>query len=63
MIVGGRAVVFPALQTIQTIKLSTITLLTQSPNVYTAQGKKFLKIFKNFSFLYDNQYVYLKYDC
>ena len=31
--------VFPALQTIQTIKLSTITLLTQSPNVYTAQGK------------------------
>ena len=53
MIVGGRAVVFPALQTIQTIKLSTITLLTQSPNVYTAQGKIFqfkksLKLFFQF---------------
>ena len=38
MIVGGRAVVFPCIQTVQKLKLSTITLLTVTPKVYTQQG-------------------------
>ena len=38
MIVGGRAVVFPCIQTVQKLKLSTITLLTTTPKVYTQQG-------------------------
>jgi flotillin len=38
MIVGGRALVFPALQTIQKLPLSTITLVVKSPKVYTSQG-------------------------
>jgi len=38
LIVGGRAVVCPCIQTIQRLPLSTITLLVQSPKVYTSQG-------------------------
>ena len=38
MIVGGRAVVFPCIQTVQKLKLSTITLLTVTNKVYTQQG-------------------------
>ena len=38
MIVGGRALVFPLVQTIQKLPLSTMTLVVQSPKVYTSQG-------------------------
>lgn len=38
MIVGGRALVFPMVQTIQKLPLSTMTLVVQSPKVYTSQG-------------------------
>ena len=38
LIVGGRAIVCPCIQTIQRLPLSTITLLVQSPKVYTSQG-------------------------
>jgi len=38
MIVGGRALVCPCIQTIQRLPLSTITLVVQSPKVYTSQG-------------------------
>lgn len=38
MIVGGRALVIPCIQTIQKLPLSTITLVVNSPTVYTSQG-------------------------
>merc|ERR1719411_2141059 len=38
MIVGGRALVFDSVQTIQKLPLSTMTLVVQSPKVYTSQG-------------------------
>ena len=38
LIVGGRALVFPSLQTIQKLPLSTMTLVVMSPKVYTSQG-------------------------
>ena len=38
MIVGGRALVIPCIQTIQKLPLSTITLVVNSPKVYTSQG-------------------------
>jgi len=38
LIVGGRALVFPLIQTIQKLPLSTMTLVVQSPTVYTSQG-------------------------
>lgn len=38
MIVGGRAIVFPCIQTIQRLSLNTITIVITSPTVYTAQG-------------------------
>merc|ERR1712045_96766 len=38
MIVGGRALVFPMVQTIQKLPLSTMTLVVNSPTVYTSQG-------------------------
>jgi len=38
MIVGGRGIVIPLVQKIQKLKLSTITLLTVTNKVYTAQG-------------------------
>ena len=38
MIVGGRAIVFPGLQLVQRIPLSTMTLIIESPRVYTSQG-------------------------
>ncbi len=37
-IVGGRAVVFPGLQKVQRLPLSTLTLVVESPRVYTARG-------------------------
>jgi flotillin len=38
MIVGGRALVCPCIQRVQRIPLSTMTLVVQSPRVYTSQG-------------------------
>lgn len=38
MIVGGRAIVFPCIQHVQRIPLSTMTLVIESPRVYTSQG-------------------------
>ena len=38
IVVGGRAIVFPGLQTVQRLPLSTMTLLVHSPRVYTAKG-------------------------
>jgi len=38
LIVGGRSLVFPLIQTIQKLPLSTMTLVVQSPTVYTSQG-------------------------
>merc|ERR1711935_175349 len=38
LIVGGHALVFPLIQTIQKLPLSTMTLVVQSPTVYTSQG-------------------------
>ena len=38
MIVGGRAIVFPCIQYVQRIPLSTMTLVIESPRVYTSQG-------------------------
>ena len=38
IIVGGRAIVCPCLQTLQRIPLSTLTLIIESPRVYTSQG-------------------------
>merc|ERR1712168_142558 len=37
-ITGGRAIVFPCIQTVQRIPLNTMTLEVQSPRVYTSQG-------------------------
>ena len=37
-IVGGRALVFPCVQTIQRLPLNTMTLEVKTPRVYTAQG-------------------------
>ena len=37
-IVGGRAIVFPGLQRVQRLPLSTLTLVVESPRVYTARG-------------------------
>ena len=38
IIIGGRALVFESLQTIQKLPLSTMTLVVKSPTVYTSQG-------------------------
>ncbi len=38
IIVGGRAVVFPCIQQVQRIPLGTMTLVIESPRVYTSQG-------------------------
>jgi flotillin len=38
MIVGGRAIVCPCIQMVQRIPLSTMTLIIESPRVYTSQG-------------------------
>jgi len=38
MIVGGRAIVCPCVQRVQRIPLSTMTLVIESPRVYTSQG-------------------------
>jgi len=35
---GGRAIVFPCIQTVQRIPLNTMTLEVHSPRVYTSQG-------------------------
>ena len=37
-IVGGRAIVFPCIQTIQRLPLNTMTLEVVTKRVYTAQG-------------------------
>merc|ERR1712038_2181841 len=37
-ITGGRALVFPCIQTVQRIPLNTMTLEVHSPRVYTSQG-------------------------
>ena len=37
-IVGGRALVFPCVQTIQRLPLNTMTLEVKTSRVYTAQG-------------------------
>ena len=37
-ITGGRALVFPCIQTVQRIPLNTMTLEVHSPRVYTIQG-------------------------
>ena len=37
-IVGGRALVFPCIQTIQRLPLNTMTLEVRTNRVYTAQG-------------------------
>ena len=37
-IVGGRALVFPCVQTIQRLPLNTMTLEVKTGKVYTAQG-------------------------
>ena len=38
MLVGGRAIVCPCIQMVQRIPLSTMTLIIESPRVYTSQG-------------------------
>ena len=38
IITGGRALVCPCAQIVQRIPLSTMTLIVQSPKVYTMQG-------------------------
>ena len=38
MLVGGRAIVCPCIQRVQRIPLSTMTLIIESPRVYTSQG-------------------------
>ena len=38
IIQAGRAIVMPCLHTIQRLPLSTMTLILQTPNVYTKQG-------------------------
>ncbi len=38
IIVGGRAVVCPCVQRVQRIPLTTLTLIIDSPRVYTSQG-------------------------
>ena len=38
IIIGGRAVVCPCVQTIQRLSLNTMTLIVESPLVYTSQG-------------------------
>ena len=38
IVVGGRAIVFPCIQQIQRIPLTTMTLVIESPRVYTSQG-------------------------
>lgn len=38
IIVGGRAIVCPCIQRVQRIPLSTMTLIIDSPRVYTSQG-------------------------
>lgn len=38
MIVGGRAIVFPCIQRVQRLPLSTMTLVVISSRVYTSQG-------------------------
>ena len=37
-IVGGRAIVFPCIQKVQRIPLGIMTLIIESPRVYTSQG-------------------------
>ena len=38
LIQGGRAIVCPCVQLVQRIPLSTMTLIIDSPRVYTSQG-------------------------
>ena len=38
ILVGGRAIVCPCIQMVQRIPLSTMTLIIESPRVYTSQG-------------------------
>ena len=38
IIVGGRALVLPCLQKVQRLSLQTMTLVIDSPRVYTIQG-------------------------
>lgn len=38
LVPGGRAFVWPAIQTVQRISLNTMTLQVESPTVYTSQG-------------------------
>lgn len=38
IIAGGRAIVFPCVQRVQRIPLSVMTLIIESPRVYTMQG-------------------------
>lgn len=38
LVPGGRAFVWPAIQSVQRISLNTMTLQVESPTVYTSQG-------------------------